>query len=152
MRERASKTRVDERRGRKVHRETPTEARGLIEVSTFKGGERCPAPAATLFIYATFNYGRETAKLIAPAATNGARDSRRYLHANSFETRFRTRKNPHRDESRPYARARHAETSVSRDVLPLLTFDLRFSSAFHLDVPVLYRRQLATLSPVIASF
>ena len=36
---------------RSSQRDADGEARGLIEVSTFKGGERCPAPSATLFIY-----------------------------------------------------------------------------------------------------
>jgi len=64
---------------------TPTEARGLIEVLTFKVTNvvlRAPPPTGArhyLFIYATFNYGRETAKLIArrviAARATGIRDA-----------------------------------------------------------------------------
>lgn len=87
-------------------------ARGLIEVSTFKVAKTRAVSRAHgrhyLFIYATFNYGRETAKLIAvPRRLPRDRDSRRYLHANSRQAQilpFRTRKNLHRGESGPRVR------------------------------------------------
>lgn len=107
-------------RRRDVHRETPTtEARGLIEVSTFKGGERCPAPSATLFIYLRHIQLRPRDRK-TDCADGRARDSRRYLHANSSETRFHARKNPDHDESRVCegeAPRGGQSSSVSRDVL-----------------------------------
>lgn len=95
----------------------PTEVRGLIDVPTFKVPDVVPPPLsprrpfrwrATLFIYLRHIQlqprDRKTdcaPVLLTSLARARARDrnSRRYLHANSSQARFRTRKNPHRDES-----------------------------------------------------
>jgi len=113
---------------------TPTEARGLIEVLTFKVTNvvlRAPPPTGArhyLFIYATFNYGRETAKLIARRVIAARdRDSRCYLHANSFQTRSRTRKNPHRDKSGPRAPSARASDGPVPSHLADPRFDPRFA-------------------------
>lgn len=119
---------------------TPTEVRGLIDVPTFKVPDVLlllsfspPLARATLFIYLRHIQlptrdrktdcaptGRPTGVAARARVRSRDRDSRRYLHANSFQARFRTRKNPHRDESGPRARAR---------VPSLFTFDPAFRPA-----------------------
>jgi len=140
-------------------------ARGLIEVSTFKVAKTRAVSRAHgrhyLFIYATFNYGRETAKLIAvPRRLPRDRDSRRYLHANSCQAQilpFRTRKNLHRGESGPRVRTER----VRRYAYDRAVCHLRpaFRPPFHAFLPpflvapfarrvTLYCRQLRQSSDV----
>ena len=112
LRERASKTRVGEGRRRKVHRETPTEARGLIEVSTFKGGERCPAPAATLFIYL-----RHIQLWPRDRKTDcTGRDQRCSGFATLFACKFFRDAIPHAEESAPWRIETVCEGEAHRDI------------------------------------
>jgi len=77
--------------------------RGLIEVSTFKANV---VPRAGDIIYLFTPHSITVARpqnWLRAAPLPRDRDSRRYLHANSFQTRFRMRKNPHHGESGPRA-------------------------------------------------
>lgn len=106
---------------REFHRGTPTKARSLIEVSTFKGGERC-VPCLLrhyLFIYATFNYDRETAKLIAPAAARanvpGIRDAIcMQIFRRRDSARGRIRPVTNRDRMRGRGPDESGETALTR--------------------------------------
>lgn len=86
---------------------TLTEAWGLIEVSTFKVANVVPRAGDIIYLFTPHSItAARPQNWLRAAPLPRDRDSRRYLHANSFQTRFRTRKNPHRGESRPRARAR----------------------------------------------